>query len=331
MSERSQWPRLVSAPMADLEIICAGMTVVDVLAAGLERMPAMGETGMASGITLALGGDATNQSVALAKLGNAVGLMTLIGDDAQGNFICEQCRARNISTEGLYVSSTTPTTTTIVLIDKSGEHVFLGARAGSAMAMGLEHFNLDLIKPGLKVFSIGSLYWAPRFDHEAVLPLLRKAKSIGAVTIADMVMDYIKDGLDGSLRDAWQYLDYAAPSELEAELLTGTKDPVSIARAFRNRGVKNVILKRGRAGIMAFIGNSIYECPAFNVPAIDTTGAGDNFLAGFMHCLVRGMEPGKAIRFASACAALSIQEVGAGTGLKHLQQVEDFLKSQGMS
>jgi sugar/nucleoside kinase (ribokinase family) len=317
--------------MPETQIICACMTVVDVLASGLESMPAMGETGMASGITLAIGGDATNQCVALSKLGDSAGLMSMIGTDPQGRFVLEQCKAHGIDTSGVHISSTTPTTTSIVLIDKSGEHVFLGARAGSAIDMGLEHFNLDLIKPGLKVFAIGSLYWAPRFDREAAVPLLKKAKSVGAITLADMVMDYIKDGLDGPLCEAWQYLDYAAPSELEAELLTGSKDPKTIVKAFRKRGVRNVILKRGLNGILAFIGDETYECPAFKVPAIDTTGAGDNFMAGFMHCLVRNVEPAKAIQFASACAALSIEEVGAGAGLKNLQQVENFLKAQGLS
>jgi sugar/nucleoside kinase (ribokinase family) len=311
--------------MRDPDVICACMTVVDVLASGLERMPQMGETGMVSGITLAIGGDATNQAVALAKLGNSVGLMGLIGEDAQGAFIRAQCLARNINIEGLCVDPTSPTTTSIVLIDTSGEHVFLGGRTGSATAMRLKHFDLDQIKPGLKIFAIGSLYWAPRFDQEAVVPLLRKAKSVGAITVADMVMDYIADGLDGALREAWQYMDYAAPSELEAELLTGSKDPATIVQAFRRRGVKNVILKRGVKGILAFIGDEVYNCPAFKVAAVDTTGAGDNFMAGFMHGLLRNTSPVEALRFASACAALSIQDVGAGAGLKDLAQVEDFL------
>ncbi len=300
------------------------MTVVDVLATGLSSMPAMGETGLVSSIELAVGGDALNQCVALSKLGNNAGLMALIGNDAQGKFVLEQCQARKINTEGLCVDPNVPTTTSIVLIDTSGEHVFLGARGGSAMAMGPEHFNLDLIKSGLKVFAIGSLYWAPRFDRAVAVPFLRKAKSVGAVTVADMVMDYIGGGFD-ALGEAWQYLDYAAPSELEAERLTGSRDPQVIANAFRQRGVKNVILKRGLKGTLAFIGGDVFECPAFKVDAIDTTGAGDTFMAGFMHCLVSGLGPQQSLRFASACAALSVQEVGAGAGLKSLQQVEDFL------
>ncbi len=315
--------------MKQPDIMCACMAVVDVLASGLEAMPKMGETGMASTISLAIGGDAANQAIALAKLGNSVGLMSLIGDDPQGRFILEQCATHNIETSGLFVDPQKSTTTTIVLIDRSGEHIFLGSRNASAAAMGAEHYDLGLIRPGLKVFAVGSLYWAPRFDREALLPLLRKARSVGAITVADLVMDYISGGFDG-LGEAWKYLDYAAPSELEAELLTGSREPKAVAAAFRKRGVRNVILKRGLKGIIAFIGDEVFECPAFKVPAIDTTGAGDCFMAGFMHGLVNNMPPASAIRFASACAALSIQEVGAGAGLKNLAQVEEFLNAQAL-
>jgi sugar/nucleoside kinase (ribokinase family) len=316
--------------MAEPDILCACMTVVDVLASGLEAMPRMGDTGMVSGITLAIGGDATNQAVALSKLGNRAGLMALVGDDAQGKFILEQCKLRGVNTAGICVDPGVSTTTSIVLIDNTGEHVFLGARAGSAVAMEPKHYDLDLIKPSLKIFAIGSLFWAPGFDRYIATPLLKKAKSVGAITLADMSMDYIAGGFE-TLGEGWAYIDYAAPSELEAELLTGSKDPATIAHEFRKRGVKDVILKRGLNGIMAFIGDQVHECPAFEVPTVDTTGAGDTFMAGFMHCLVRNVPPEKAIQFASACAALSIQEVGAGAGLKNLQQVEDFMKARRLS
>jgi sugar/nucleoside kinase (ribokinase family) len=303
------------------------MTVVDVLAAGLEAIPRMGETGLVPGITFATGGDAANQCMTLIKLGNRVGLMSAIGDDPQGRFIVEQCKSSSVNTDGISIDKSIATTTSIVLIDQTGEHLFVCARGGSAVAMGPEHFNLGLIKPGLKAFTIGSLFWAPRFDRDVATPLLRKAKSVGAITIVDMVMDYIETGFDG-LGDAWSYVDYAAPSMLEAELLTGSKDPTTIAAEFRKRGVKNVILKRGLDGVMAFIGDQVHHCPAFKVRAVDTTGAGDNFIAGFIHALIHEMPVELALRFGSATAALSVQEVGAGAGLKSLRQVEDFLAQQ---
>ena len=215
-----------------------------------------------------------------------------------------------------------------MLINPEGERRFLVKRNAAHQEYGPEHINLDLIKAGVKFVAIGSLFCSENFDRKALVPLLRKAKSIGAVTLADMVMDQQGYGLD-ELSEAWPYLDYAMPSELEGRLLTGSSDPKEIAKGFQTRGVKNVIVKQGASGVTAFIGGEIHTCPAFKVAVADTTGAGDNFVGGFIHALAHGFEINEALRFASACAALSIQEVGAGAGLKNLNQVLDFLTARG--
>lgn len=314
--------------MAGVEIICAGMVLVDVLVEGVEAMPRPGETGRVAGVSLATGGDAINEAMALAKLGDRVGLMGLIGDDAQGRFIVESCAKRGVATEGLFVDPGRPTSTSIVLIDRAGERSFLSQRDGAISAFGPEHIDLGLIRPGLRALVIGSLFTSARFDREALAPLLRKAKDVGALTVADMVMDQQGYGLDG-LADVWPYLDWVVPSELEAEIFTGATDPAAIAADFRKRGVENVVLKRGSAGATAFAAGTEATCPAFEVPVADTTGAGDNFVAGLVHGLVHGLPIDAALRFGSAVAALSVQAVGAGAGLRDLGQVEAFLVARG--
>ncbi len=310
--------------MSDPEIICAGMIVVDVLVDGFAGPPPPGETGRVESVTLAPGGDAINEATALAKLGDRVGLMGLVGDDPQGGLIVAACERLGIDTAGLFREPGRATSTGVVLIEPDGERGFLSPRDGSIFAFGPEHVDLDLIRPGLRALSIGSLFTSARFDLEALTPLLRRAKEVGAITIADMVMDQRGYGLD-ALEAAWPYLDYVVPSELEAELFTGLTDPRAIAADFRGRGVRNVILKRGAGGAIAFVGEAEVSCPAFDVPVADTTGAGDNFVGGLIHGLVRGTPIDETLRFASAVAALSVQEVGAGAGLRDLAQVETFL------
>jgi sugar/nucleoside kinase (ribokinase family) len=111
--------------MPDPEIICAGMFVADVLAQGLEALPIAGETGFVSCISFAAGGDANNQAVALAKLGNRVGLLGMTGDDVQGEMIRRQATARGIDTRGLCADPKHPTQTAIVIVDRSGERRIL--------------------------------------------------------------------------------------------------------------------------------------------------------------------------------------------------------------
>lgn len=316
--------------MTDPEIICAGMVVVDVLVEGVADMPRTGETARVSGVSLATGGDAMNEAMALARLGNRVGLMGLIGDDPQGHFVLDRCAAAGIATDGLVSDPARPTTTGLVLIGQDGERSFLSPRDTTIAAFGPEHVDPGLIRPGLRALSIGSLFTSARFDLEALTPLLREAKSVGAITVADMVMDQDGYGLD-ALAGALPYVDYIAPSELEATLFTGLTDPAAIAADFRRRGVPNLVLKRGAAGATAFIGETEVSVPAFNVRAVDTTGAGDTFVAGLVHGLVHGFPVDRALRFASATAALSVQAVGAGAGLKSLAQVESFLLAREAS
>lgn len=313
--------------MTNPEIICAGMIVVDILVEGVASLPGSGETGAVSGVSMAVGGDAINEAVALAKLGNRVGLMGLIGGDTPGRMILERCAGHRIDTAGVFVDPDRLSSTGIVLIDGKGERSFLAQPGSTYTQFGPEHIDLDMIQPGLRVLSIGSLFCMPRFDREALTSLLRKAKSVGAITIADMVMDEQSYGLDG-ISEALPLLDYVVPSALEAELFTGLRDPKAIAAALRARGAKNVILKYGEQGVLAFTEVGDFTCPAFRVPVADTTGAGDNFVGGLIHGLVHGFGIEQALRFGSAVAALSVQAIGAGTGLRDLAQVEAFLASE---
>lgn len=309
------------------DILCAGMVLVDVLVEGIEAMPRPGETGRVAGVSLATGGDAINEAITLGKLGNRVELMGLVGKDIQAQFIRERCAAFGVSTEGLFVDPARATATSIVLIDRGGERSFLSQRDPAISAFGPEHVDLGLVRPGLKALCIGSLFTSERFDREALAPLLAKAKSVGAITVADMVMDQQGYGLD-DLKDVWPLLDYVIPSELEAQIFAGSTDPAAVAAAFRRRGVQTVVLKRGGQGVIAFGPDGEHAVPAFRVPVVDTTGAGDNFVAGFVHGLVHGMEMPAALRFGSAVAALSVQAVGAGAGVKDLAQVQAFLAAR---
>lgn len=306
-----------------VEILCAGMVVVDVLVQGIEAMPRPGETGLAAGVSIATGGDAINQAMSLAKLGNRVGLMGLVGGDMQGDFVTAECLARGVDTAGLNRSAPA-TTTSVVLIGADGERSFLSPRGSAIANYGPEHVDPDLIRPGLKALSIGSLFTSSRFDRQALPALLRRAKAVGAITLADMVMDQQGYGLEG-LAEALPLIDYIVPSELEAQIFTGTSEPRAVAAAFFRRGVRNVIVKRGGRGVLAFSAGGEVACPAFSVPVVDTTGAGDNFMAGLTHALSRQMPLAGALRFGSAVAALSIGAVGAGAGLTDLAQVEAFL------
>ena len=101
-----------------------------------------------------------------------------------------------------------------------------------------------------------------------------------------------------------------------------------MAEVFLNYGVKNVIIKTGQNGCFAKNHKISLSMPAFRVNAIDSTGAGDNFAAGFLSALLRGSSFKNALSFASACAAICVQSVGATSGVQSRAQAEKFLLIQ---
>lgn len=302
------------------EALCVGMSVVDILATGVTELPEPGTTSMIRGVSLSIGGDALNEAAIIRRLGHSVGLITAVGDDACGAYIRHECEANGIDVSGIHVNSRYVTSASIVLIQEDGERSFLSRPDGSADHFGMEDVNFSILKPGLKVLSIGSLFTSRNFDLECAVPLLRRAKEIGAVTVADFVLNR-KDGTLRELAEALRFLDYAIPSSSEALYYTGTATADDAARALLNYGVKNVVIKMGTDGALARNAERSWIVPAIPARTMDTTGAGDNFVGGFIAGLLEDRPLEECIEFAAATASISVESVGATSGVRSREQV----------
>jgi sugar/nucleoside kinase (ribokinase family) len=117
---------------------------------------------------------------------------------------------------------------------------------------------------------------------------------------------------DSGLRDTLTEVDVFFPNEVELRGAGGSDEPIECLRRLDN-GRTLVMAKLGREGCMALDGGSAVHVPAFAVEAVDTTGAGDSFNAGFLHAWLRRRPLRDAMRFAAACGALSTRAMG-GTG-----------------
>jgi sugar/nucleoside kinase (ribokinase family) len=83
----------------------------------------------------------------------------------------------------------------------------------------------------------------------------------------------------------------------------------------------------GPRGCAIYTGSSQILCPAFDVHATDTTGAGDCFVAGFLAALRRNATLAEAGHFANAVGALSVQQIGAVTGVPAYPQIQEWIRS----
>ena len=123
-------------------------------------------------------------------------------------------------------------------------------------------------------------------------------------------------------------IDYMTPNEDEAKYFTGKDTPDEMADVFLDCGVRNVIIKLGANGCLLKNRNERIRLSGYAVNAIDTTGAGDNFLAGFVSEILRNEGAENALRFANACGTIATTAVGAGTALVNRTQVLEWVKTK---
>ena len=120
------------------------------------------------------------------------------------------------------------------------------------------------------------------------------------------------------------------PNELEAALFAGVnpqerQDWAAVARRLRSLGPKAVVITLGSEGALVASEEGTQHVPAFPVEAVDTTAAGDAFVAGLAVALLRGPPLPEAVRFASAAGAVAVTHAGAQPSLPRAAEVDALL------
>jgi sugar/nucleoside kinase (ribokinase family) len=115
-------------------------------------------------------------------------------------------------------------------------------------------------------------------------------------------------------------------NEDEARMVTGSSDPATGASIVLKKGLGAAVMKLSSRGCAIYSEDREIVCPAFEVEAKDTTGAGDCFAAGFLAARQRGASLAEAGSFANAVAALSVQKIGAVEGVLPLEETEEWMR-----
>ena len=123
------------------------------------------------------------------------------------------------------------------------------------------------------------------------------------------------------------HLDILFMNEDEARMATGATTAGCAAQVVLRQGVKTAVIKLSARGCAIYPSDDEILCSAFDVAANDTTGAGDCFVAGFLaarHQRYRWQDAG---RFANAAGALSVQKLGAVSGMLPFREVEEWMRT----
>lgn len=200
---------------------------------------------------------------------------------------------------------------------------------------------------GVRIVSLASLFRAPLDRPEVIRALVLAAKKAGALVSADTKLPTFREVPVEALADVWPLIDFLFPNEKEAEYYTGETEYPKMAAAFRRLGVHNVVIKAGAEGCYVD-GEGIpapcplsaapdqnapavpgggkdaegqqrrdggrFHLPALPVEVVDSTGAGDNFVAGFLSGVLQGEGLRACAERGRARASECISRMGAGKG-----------------
>lgn len=307
------------------DLICVGVALVDSIIKGFDPEPISAAGYRAASGSLNVGGEAVNEAMAAAKLGLKTAIVCALGEDEAGDMVIGALRRCGVDT-GLVIRSRehpTPVTTMFVREDGGRKSITNSAHRYNF------HPERDCARfAEARALILGSLFRAPFDDPAIVHSVLSAAKARGQLVFADTKLPNFRFLTLEDLRESLPLIDYITPNEDEARYYTGEEEPEAMADAFLARGVKTVIVKLGARGCLLKNAEGCLKLPAFPIHAVDATGAGDNFVAGFAAELLRGGSREEALRFANACGALCATAVGAATALQSREQVLRFLRDR---
>lgn len=258
-------------------------------------------------------------------MGVDAGIITLVGSDGFGRFIEQKLREEHVNLEGLKFYEGANTSSSVVLSNRDGERSFLHY-LGTNGILSEEHIDLGIIRQCDLLFIAGSLLM-PAFDGEPTARILKTAKELGKLTVMDTAWDSTGRWMD-VIKCCIPYIDFFMPSIEEARMISGKENEREIADGFLKMGAKAVVIKLGSKGCYVRDKENDFYVDAFKVRAVDTNGAGDAFVAGFITGLVNGWPLKQCAVFANATGAKCVMKLGASDGIKSKDDVLSLIGSK---
>ncbi len=322
------------------EVLCLGQAVVDCITRRPSDDPHGAGKRIAESITLHVGGDAINEAAALTGMGRRAALICAVGADAAGRLILEDAKREGVDTAGVKIvpGMSTPVANIIVGQDGSRSSVSsqasrlpgyvpdLGPYAGDGTAFEEAGAALEIAgaaegaeasagaslgRP--RILSLASLFRAPLDDPEVIMHLVTEARQQGMMVCADTKLPTFRRlGLQ-DIAAVLPMIDFLFPNEEEAMYYTGGTSAEAAAEVLLSMGIRHVVIKCGAKGCYAACEEGRFALPAVPVRAVDTTGAGDNFVAGFLNALLDGQPFRACCEAGIQAAARSIVHAGGHT------------------
>jgi sugar/nucleoside kinase (ribokinase family) len=257
------------------------------------------------------GGQVPTALVALQRWGARTSYLGVFGDDEGGARQRASLAAEGVDTGRTVLRTSSGSHTSIILVDR-----ITGARTVLWEASAALHLAVDEVDSAR--IDAARVVLLDDQNVDTALHVARRARNAGARVVLDI--DAARSG-DSLMPQA----DVVIVANGFPQRLTGVSDVRSALRRMGRRGAMLTVVTFGAGGALALCDGRIAEVPAFAVPVVDTTSAGDVFHAGVIYGLLQQWPFAETLRFASAAAALECTALGGRDAIPSLRSVRALI------
>jgi len=312
------------APCPFPGVVCIGNVVFDTLVRPVDRIE-WGTTTWVETIEQHMGGNGANTSYTLARLGVPCKLLSVVGRDVAGDTLLAKLDDAGVDTSTI-LRSDAPTPATVALVNSAGDRLFLHQPGACRTALSAPIEFTDQLLAGVSRFHLANIFALSAFRAQAA-ETLRRARAAGLLVSVDTGWDARGRWLE-DLGSCLHYVDLLFVNESEARMLTGAAEVAEAASTLIQLGVRKVVVKLGARGCAVYSASLSFHAPAFPVHVVDTTGAGDCFVGGYLAALQRDLPDETAAAVANAVGALAVRQLGAAEMLLSWEQTEAWMRER---
>lgn len=300
------------------KIAVIGSINIDLFIYGIERIPRLNEAVLGESYEYGYGGKAANQAIALNKMDIKTYLIGSVGKDEYGSNYLNYLDGLNINTDHLKVVEKEKTGTAVINIMNNGEYF-------STTIPGANHY-VDVSELEKIITEINPDFVLIQFEilKETIYSIAEICNSMNVKLVVDA-----GPPLPGLDLNKLGKIFILSPNQSEAEFLTGIKieSEQSIYETaltlYENSNSEYILLKLGEQGSYLYDGQKGELFPSYKVNAVDTTAAGDTFIASFLKRYLETQDIPKSIDFASYASSICVTKKGAAESIPSYKEVMD--------
>ena len=304
------------------DVFIYGDINVDIVIPGVEQFPGAGQEHVVEDMNVYPGGGAALFALGLGKLGLTPAFQGSVGADCHGAWLREELTRSHVDCTFLGTSQKNKTGISLSFTNEK-DRSFLTYR-GTNEEWNLEAIDFEGVKDAGHIHLTS---YAGSRNHHQFIMLLKKIREISSATVSfDVGWDETGEWYEG-IYELLPFIDILFMNETEALHYTRGLNAEEAALDF-SRQCAMAVIKLGKSGSIGAKNGVLTKSHPYMVSAVDTTGAGDSFNAGFVYGFLKGETMEQCLRIANACGAMSVTAYGGNTAFPTEKELYHFIKQQ---